>query len=54
MKAPVAVVADGGSWAYADPELEALLPTQKQLLRMGPTHTESVLNWLRALQAALQ
>ena len=54
VKAPVAVVADGGSWAYADPELEALLPTQKQLLRMGPTHTESVLNWLRALQAALQ
>src|SRR5688572_32686997 len=54
VKAPVAVVAKGGTWAYADPELEALLPTQKQLLRMGPAHTESVLHWLRALQAALQ
>jgi hypothetical protein len=54
VKAPVAVVAKGGNWAYADPELEALLPTQKQLLRMGPAHTESLLNWLRALRSALQ
>src|SRR5687768_3452397 len=54
VKSPVAVVADGGTWAYADPELEVLLPTQKQLLRMGPAHTESLLAWLRALRAALQ
>jgi hypothetical protein len=54
VKAPVGVVAKGGTWAYADPDLESLLPTQKQLLRMGPTHTESLLVWLRALQGALQ
>jgi len=54
VKGPVAVVPKGGTWAYADPDLESLLPTQKQLLRMGPTHTESVLVWLRALQGALQ
>ena len=54
VKAPVPVVAKGGTWAYADPELEGLLPTQKQLLRMGPAHTESVVTWLRALQDALQ
>jgi hypothetical protein len=54
VKGPVGVVAKGGTWAYADPDLESLLPTQKQLLRMGPTHTESVLVWLRALQGALQ
>ena len=54
VKGPVAVVPKGGTWAYADPELEALLPTQKQLIRMGPTHTDSVLVWLRALQAAIQ
>ncbi len=54
VKGPVAVVPKGGAWAYADPELEALLPTQKQLLRMGPAHTESILVWLRALQDAIQ
>jgi hypothetical protein len=54
VKGPVRVVAKGGTWAYADPDLESLLPTQKQLVRMGPTHTESLLVWLRALQSALQ
>ncbi len=51
---PVRVVPQGGAWAYADPELEELAPTQKQILRMGPAHTEAVLTWLRALQRALQ
>ena len=54
VKGPVGVVAKGGTWAYADQELEALSSTQKQLIRMGPTHTESVLVWLRALQSAIQ
>ena len=54
VQAPVRVVADGGAWAYADPELEELAPTQKQLVRMGPRHSEAVLTWLRALQSALQ
>ncbi len=43
----------GARWAYADPKIEALSPSQKQLLRMGPDHTEAVLVWLRALRAAL-
>ena len=29
------VESGGAGWAYADDELEALTPTQKQLLRMG-------------------
>jgi hypothetical protein len=52
---PVEVVeGDGASWAFADPQLEALAPTQKQLLRMGPAHTEALLVWLRAFQHALE
>lgn len=53
VQSPVRVVAGSGGWAYADPELEALLPTQKQLIRMGPRHSEAVLAWLRALRDAL-
>lgn len=48
------VEGDGASWAFANPDLEALRPTQKQLLRMGPAHTEALLVWLRAFQNALQ
>jgi hypothetical protein len=52
---PIAVVeGDGASWVYADPRLEALRPTQKHLLRMGPAHARAVLEWLGAFQAALQ
>lgn len=51
---PVEVVVGGGTgWSYADPKLEALEPSQKQLLRMGPKNAEALLAWLRALQAAL-
>lgn len=50
---PVQVLATGGAWAFANPDLEALTPTQKQLVRMGPAHTEAVLTWLRALRNAL-
>ena len=50
---PIAIVEDDGAWAYADDELEGLLPTQKQLLRMGPANVERLLAWLRSLQAAL-
>ena len=53
VKDPIAVVEDDGAWAYADEDLEGLLPTQKQLLRMGPANVERMLVWLRALQAAL-
>ena len=53
VKGPIRVVEAGALWDYADPELEALTPTQKQLLRMGPAHTETLLVWLRALRNAL-
>jgi len=51
---PVMLVEGAGArWAYADPKLEELTPTQKQLVRMGPAHTDAMLVWLRALQAGL-
>jgi hypothetical protein len=52
---PVRVVTGkGASWVYADAELESLTPTQKQLVRMGPAHTETIQVWLRAFKAAIQ
>src|SRR5262245_15929877 len=55
VKDPIPVVDDGkAGWAYADDKLEELLPTQKQLLRMGAANVEQLLAWLRALRSALQ
>ena len=55
VKDPIVLVESGAAgWAYDDDELEALKPTQKQLLRMGPAHVDALLVWLRALQNALQ
>ena len=55
VKDPIPVVEDGkAGWAYADDELEGLLPTQKQLLRMGSANVDRLLVWLRALQTALE
>ena len=47
------VVGEGAAWAYADAELEELMATQKQLVRMGPAHTEALQQWLRAFQSAI-
>lgn len=41
------------TWEYVDPELEALSPAQKQLLRMGPVNAPRVQRKLRALGKAL-
>jgi hypothetical protein len=55
VKDPIPIVEDGqGGWAYADDELEELMPTQKQLLRTGAANVEQLLAWLRALRANLQ
>ena len=55
VKDPIALAeGDGAGWVYADDDLEALQPTQKQLLRMGPANVDRLLVWLRALQSALQ
>lgn len=54
VKDPVLLVEGAGArWAYADPKIETLTPTQKQLVRMGPAHTDAMLVWLRALKAGL-
>ena len=50
---PIAIVERGGAWAFADEELEELMPTQKQLVRMGPANLEKMLAWLRALRGAM-
>lgn len=41
------------AWEYADPELEALSPAQKHLLRMGPDNIRRVQAKLRELARAL-
>ena len=54
VKGPVMLVEGSGArWAYEDQDLEELTPTQKQLVRMGPAHTDAMLVWLRALRAGL-
>lgn len=51
---PIEVVEGGGvGWAYADPKLEDLEPSQKQLLRMGSANVDAILTWLRAFKNAL-
>jgi hypothetical protein len=40
-------------YEYADPDLEALSPLQKQVLRMGPVNVHRLQVYLRALQVAL-
>ena len=55
VKDPILLVEGAGAdWAFADEKLEDLAPTQKQLLRMGPSHVDALLVWLRALQDALR
>ena len=55
VKGPILVEeGPGARWVYADPSLERLTLTQKQLVRMGPAHTDALLVWLRALQAGLE
>lgn len=40
-------------YQFADPELEALSPLQKQVLRMGPANVQRLQSYLRGLQIAL-
>lgn len=53
VKDPIEVVGSGGQWAFTNNDLEALLPTQKQMLRMGPENVEKLLAWLKAFRDAL-
>jgi len=47
------LLAPAVSYRYADPQIEALSPAQKQLLRMGPRNRQIILEKLRAVAAAL-
>lgn len=50
---PVALTRESVQYKYADPKLEALPPIQKQLLRMGPDHTQNIQAKARGLREAL-
>jgi len=50
---PIEVVPNAGTYAFADPRLEALAPAQKQLLRMGPENARAVKAKLREIALAL-
>lgn len=48
----IELVQDGVVWAYADPELEALPPATKHLLRIGPDNLLRLQDWVRTFAAA--
>jgi hypothetical protein len=50
---PVALTRESVQYKYADPELEALPPIQKQLLRMGPENTRIIQQKAMQLRDAL-
>jgi Protein of unknown function (DUF3014) len=50
---PIEVTPRGGTYAFADPRLEALAPAQKQLLRMGPENARAMKARLREIAIAL-
>ena len=51
---PIPVISDSAMYKFANPQLEALLPAQKQLLRMGPDNMRIVKAKLRDLRTALE
>ena len=44
----------GATYAFADPQYEALQPAQKQLLRMGPDNVRRIQTRLREIQGMLR
>jgi hypothetical protein len=53
LQGPVVLVRPNVLYLYADPELESRSSGQKLLMRMGPRHTASIKQSLRALRAAV-
>jgi hypothetical protein len=51
LEGPVTLVRPNVLYLYADPELESRSSGQKLLMRMGPQHTASIKQSLRALRA---
>ena len=50
---PLKLTRDSVTYKFADPELEALMPLQKQLLRAGPENTRRIQQQAKALKQAL-
>ena len=50
---PIKLTRDSVTYKFADPELEALLPIQKQLLRTGPENTQRLQQQALTLKDAL-
>jgi hypothetical protein len=50
---PIQLTRDSVAYKFADPDLEALLPLQKQLLRSGPENTQRLQQQAMALRDAL-
>ena len=51
---PIPVISDSAMYKFANPQLEALLPAQKQLLRMGPDNMRMIKAKLRDVRTALE
>ena len=49
---PLELRQEGIVWAYVDPELEALSPATKHLLRLGPDNLRRLQSWARSFAAA--
>jgi hypothetical protein len=52
--APYAVIRETRTWAYLDPELEALSDAQRHLLRMGPRNARAVQRCLARVRDAIE
>lgn len=50
---PLELTRDSVAYKFADPELESLMPLQKQLLRTGPENTRRIQQQAKALREAL-
>lgn len=50
---PIALKRDSVAYTYADPELEALPPVHKQLIRMGPENTRKIKAHLSRIRSYL-
>jgi len=50
---PLKLTRDSVTYKFADPELEALMPLQKQLLRAGPENTRRIQQQAKTLKEAL-
>jgi hypothetical protein len=53
VKDPIEVIGSGAQWSFTNDDLESLMPTQKQLLRMGPENVEKLQAWLKTFRDSI-